>query len=95
MTDDPTIKDLFLAINAVRGDVKELRDEMNDRFKAVDARFDDQDGQLEAIRNVVDNELASQEQVNAVEAHVKDVQRTLRQHGKRLDAIDRGQKRPA
>lgn len=95
MTDDPTIKDLFLAINAVRGDVKAVDKKVDDLRSEMNARFDDQDGQLEAIRNVVDNELASQSQLDAVEAHVKDVQRTLRQHGKRLDAIERGQKHPA
>ena len=70
-----TLQDLFRVINDMRGEASTRHDEVK--------------SELKAIRDVVDNELASQGQVDALEGHLKDVQRTLRQHGKKLDDLER------
>ncbi|MGI9504991.1 MAG: hypothetical protein ACR2RE_18250 [Geminicoccaceae bacterium] len=79
MIDDPTIKDLFRVINEMRADMA-----TKDDVKRLDKRFDKVDGELNAIRNVVDNDLASYEQVLTLEGKMTDVQKTVRQHGKIL-----------
>ena len=79
MAEDPTIKDLFRVINEMRADMA-----TKDDVKRLDKRFDKVDGELQAIRNVVDNDLASYEQVLTLEGKMTDVQKTVRQHGRLL-----------
>lgn len=86
MADDPTIKDLFRVINEMRADMATKDDvkRLDGRFDEVNGRFDKVDGELQAIRTVVDNDLASYEQVLTLEGKMTDVQKTVRQHGRML-----------
>ena len=86
MAEEPTITDIFRVVNDMRADVNDLRANMatKDDVKRLDDRFDKVDGELQAIRNVVDNDLASYEQVLTLEGKMTDVQKTVRQHGKLL-----------
>ena len=82
MAEDPTIKDLFRVINDMRTDMA-----TKDDVKRLNARFDKVDGELQAVRNVVDNDLASYEQVLTLEGKMTNVQKTVRQHGKKIDTL--------
>ncbi|MDH3661400.1 MAG: hypothetical protein OEU92_15460 [Alphaproteobacteria bacterium] len=75
-----TIGDLFRLMTEMRGEMGEMRTEMN-------TRFDDAAAEREAIRNVVDNDLAGQGQVMTLEGKLTDVQRTTRQNGKKIDKL--------
>ncbi|MGI9504405.1 MAG: hypothetical protein ACR2RE_15255 [Geminicoccaceae bacterium] len=99
-TEQNTLQDLFRVINEMRAETRagfkeamadreSIRSEMREGFAKTDVQHGEVKGELKAIRDVVDNELASQGQVDALEGHLKDVQRTLRQHGKKLDSLER------
>lgn len=82
MTDpeQATIGDLFRLMTEMKRDVSDLRSEMNNRF-------DEAAAEREAIRNVVDNDLASQGQVMQLEGKMTDLQRTARQNGQKIDKL--------
>ncbi|MGI9501622.1 MAG: hypothetical protein ACR2RE_01025 [Geminicoccaceae bacterium] len=86
---------------ATIGDLFRLMTEMNkkfdghtDKLETIEGKLDDHSsileahtGELEAIRNVVDNDLAGQGQVMTLEGKMTDVQRTTRQNGKKIDKL--------
>lgn len=96
-----TIGDLFRLMTEQRGEMAEMRRDMTDmrgemttRFDEVDKRFDEVDVKLDqaaserqAIRDVVDNDLAGQGQVMQLEGKLTDVQKTLRKHGKQIETL--------
>ncbi len=44
-------------------------------------------GELEAIRNVVDNDLASHDQMLRVEGDIVEIKKTQRRHGKQIETL--------
>ena len=50
-------------------------------------KLDEAAQERQAIRDVVDNDLAGQGQVMALEGKLTDVQKTLRQHGQKIDRL--------
>lgn len=77
---DIGMDDVMGAIIALDKKVDGLKD-------TVDANHEVVKGELEAIRQVVDNDLASYEQVLTLEGKMTDVQKAVRQHGKKLDTL--------
>ncbi|MGI9486355.1 MAG: hypothetical protein ACR2RF_10855 [Geminicoccaceae bacterium] len=90
MTDvDPekaTIGDLFRLMTEMRGNMA-TRDDLSEVRTEMNARFDEASGEREAIRNVVDDDLASHDQMLRVEGDIVEIKKTQRQHGKKIDRL--------
>ena len=82
--EEVTMKDLWQHISGMES---RLRDEMSTRFDAVDARFNDQDQQLEAIRQVVDGDLARHPDLVRLENKVSDIAIDVRETKGRVSEI--------
>ena len=89
-----TIADLFRLMTEMRtehgGKLEALSADMTSVKKdlaSVKGTVEAHTGELEAIRNVVDNDLAGQGQVMTLEGKMTDVQRTTRQNGKKIDKL--------
>ena len=74
--ENATISDVFRLVH-------DMRAEMREGFKAASE-------ERQAIRDVVDNDFAGQGQVMQLEGKLAEVQKTLRQHGKKIDALTKG-----
>ncbi len=89
--EEVTMRDLWRHISGMesrlKGEIQEVRSEMNTRFESVDARFDDQDKQLEAIRQVVDTDMARHPDLVRVENKVGDVAVDVRELKGRVNEI--------
>ena len=86
---------------ATIGDLFRLMTEMNkkfdghtDRLESIEGKLDEHTGILEAhtgelgaIRNVVDDDLASHDQMLRVEGDIVEIKKTQRQHGKKIDRL--------
>ena len=96
MTDpeQATIGDLFRLMTEIKSDhgakLAALITDMSE-VKATlgehGVKLDKAAGELEAIRNVVDNDLAGQGQVMALEGKMTEVERATRQNGKKIDRL--------
>ena len=88
-TEKATIGDVFRIVNEMRANMATKDDVagLNERFDKVDDRLDEAAAERQAIRDVVDNDLAGQGQVMQLEGKLTDVQKTLRQHGKKIDTL--------
>ena len=93
--------DLFRLMTEQRREMTEMRSENASKFGALDAKVDAlqsdmtsvkgtveaHTGELEAIRNVVDDDLASHDQMLRVEGDIVEIKKTQRQHGKKIDRL--------
>ena len=90
MTDvDPekaTIGDLFRLMTEMRSENAEMRANMATKDE-MNARFDEAAAEREAIRSVVDDDLASHDQMLRVEGDIVEIKKTQRQHGKKIDRL--------
>ena len=88
-TEKATIGDVFRLVNEMRANMATKDDVagLNERFDKVDDRLDEAAAERQAIRDVVDNDLAGQGQVMQLEGKLTDVQKTLRRHGKKIDTL--------
>ena len=101
MTDvDPekaTIGDLFRLMTEMRSENAEMRSDLTSvkatvedhtgRLDGIDAKLDVASAEREAIRNVVDDDLASHDQMLRVEGDIVEIKKTQRQHGKKIDRL--------
>ena len=78
--EEVTMRDLWRHISG-------MESRINKRFDAVDARFDDQDKQLEAIRKSVDNDMARHPDLVRVENKVSDVATDVREIKGRVNEV--------
>ncbi len=69
--------DLWRHISGLKGEIQGVESRLNDRIDGVEERLgahlDNQDGQLEAIRKSVDNDMARHPDLVRVENKVGDV----------------------
>lgn len=83
--------DEFITLDDVLGAIIALQKSTDARLDGIQAEmragFEKATEERQAIRDVVDNDLAGQGQVMGLEGDIQEMKRTLRQHGKKLDAI--------
>ena len=101
MTDvDPekaTIGDLFRIMTGVRSDLTSVKQTVEGHTATLaehsatlaehTVKLDAAAAEREAIRNVVDNDLASHDQVLRIEGDIVEVKKAQRQHGKKIDTL--------
>ena len=92
MTDpeQATIGDLFRLMSEMRTDltsVKQTVEGHTDTLAEHSAKLDAAAEEREAIRNVVDNDLASHDQMLRIEGDIVEVKKAGRQNGKKIDQL--------
>ena len=80
-SEQKTLQDLFRVMNDMRGEVRDLRGEVNTRFEdlrsEMNTRFDKQDDEIAAIRKVLDEDTATSKEVAAMGDKIAMVQADL------------------
>ncbi len=76
-----------ITLDEVMGAIIALQKSVDSGFEEASAERAELKAEIAAVRNVVDNDLAGQGQVMALEGQMQEVQRTLRQHGKKIDGL--------
>lgn len=99
MTDpeQATMGDLFRLMTEMRSDLATVKTDVASVKETVEAhtvtlaehgaKLDEARAERQAIRDVVDNDLAGQGQVMALEGKMTEVERATRQNGKKIDRL--------